>query len=974
MRGETAVHAAFAFIRKHTIASRDITVYQYQHKVTGAMHYHLATNHDENVFLVAFRTQPMDSKGEAHILEHTVLCGSEKFPVRDPFFAMMRRSLNTFMNAMTNSDWTAYPFATQNKKDFQNLLSIYLDAVFAPNINPLDFAQEGIRVELENDQPVFKGVVFNEMKGALSPPSRQLYHRIAENLYPETTYHYNPGGEPADITQLSYEELLAFYKKHYHPSNAIFMTFGNQRPEELQAQFESLALHKFQKGETLYSKPEQRLSAPKTVVEHYAIEGDDLKDKTFHVLAWLLPQSDDIQLWFGLRLVAGVLLQDSSSPLMHYLETCGYAKSVGPILGLNDKNFEMSFYCGVQGSNPEYAAQFKQDVLEILQEVASKPISSQLIEALLHQIELQQREIAGGNMPYGLNLFFRGLSAAIYHQDPVQMWDIDLALQDVKNTLQQDPMWISSLIQQYLIDNPHRIQLTFVPDPQKSIQIRQAEQDLLDNIAKHLTEQDREQLLNQADALKKRQQSVEDHEILPKVTLADIPAELNIANGELQQLQIGQQAYPLHVYPTGTNGLYYQQVLLQIPKEVLQSPYFSIFSSLVGQVGAAHYDYLQFQQLKTAESGGLWMTSSLRTDIDDRNQISAWLVLSTKSLSQKQEAIALLKLAFEQLRFDEKPRILELLQKKKIQWQSGLANSGQTYAMQNASRHMSALALHDEQHYGLAALNWLTTTLDEISNNENAYADFITQLKLIHGKLLQADKQFLLVCESQYITGLKHKLAEVWSDLAVPTTQLSLTSFDYPDVTSDQAWLIQSNVQFCATAYPAVAIHHADAAVFMVLGGYLRNGFLHHAIREQGGAYGGGANYDANACAFRFFSFRDPRLAETFTDFAASIDWLLQQDEQPQQLESAILGTISGMDKPSSPASEAISACHAALHGRTPEFRQQLRQNILAVTQDDLKRVAKQYLRPEFAQKAVIAPFAKEAQLESLGFAVSKVI
>ena len=298
----------------------------------------MATNHDENVFLVAFRTQPMDSKGTAHILEHTALCGSEKFPVRDPFFLMIRRSLNTFMNAFTAADWTAYPFATQNKKDFQNLLSVYLDAAFAANLNPLDFAQEGIRIELENDQAVYKGVVFNEMKGAMSSPTDQLYHQLAYHLFPETTYHYNSGGDPKEIPDLSYEQLVEFYKTHYHPSNAVFMTFGNQNAYDLQEQFETLALHKFSKGTTLYSTPEKRLTAPIEVTESYAVDSEDLKDKTFHVMSWLLPETSDIKLRLGMRLVEGILLENSASPLRHYLETCGYAQSTGPLMGVDDSN------------------------------------------------------------------------------------------------------------------------------------------------------------------------------------------------------------------------------------------------------------------------------------------------------------------------------------------------------------------------------------------------------------------------------------------------------------------------------------------------------------------------------------------------------------------------------------------------------------------------------------------------------------
>src|SRR5210317_1723061 len=224
-------HPAFIPVRQHTVDSLNIRVEQYEHRATGAAHYHLASDYSENVFLVALRTVPHDSTGVAHILEHTALCGSERYPVRDPFFMMLRRSLNTFMNAMTSSDWTAYPFASQNRKDYFNLLDVYLDAVFFSRLDPLDFAQEGHRVEFaEPDNPdsdlVYKGVVFNEMKGAMSSVSSTLWSKLCEHLFPSTTYHYNSGGDPEHIPDLSYEQLQDFYRSHYHPSNAIFMTFG----------------------------------------------------------------------------------------------------------------------------------------------------------------------------------------------------------------------------------------------------------------------------------------------------------------------------------------------------------------------------------------------------------------------------------------------------------------------------------------------------------------------------------------------------------------------------------------------------------------------------------------------------------------------------------------------------------------------------------------------------------------------------
>ena len=966
------IHPAFQLLRQHHVEALDIHVSEYKHKVTGAVHYHLATNNDENVFLVAFRTQPMDSKGTAHILEHTALCGSEKFPVRDPFFLMIRRSLNTFMNAFTAADWTAYPFATQNKKDFQNLLSVYLDAAFAANLNPLDFAQEGIRIELENDQAVYKGVVFNEMKGAMSSPTDQLYHQLAYHLFPETTYHYNSGGDPKEIPDLSYEQLVEFYKTHYHPSNAVFMTFGNQNAYDLQEQFETLALHKFSKGTTLYSTPEKRLTAPIEVTESYAVDSEDLKDKTFHVMSWLLPETSDIKLRLGMRLVEGILLENSASPLRHYLETCGYAQSTGPLMGVDDSNFEMTFYCGVQGSNAEYAENFKNGVLNILQDVASKPVDTDLVDAILHQIELHQREINGDGTPYGLSLILNGLGSAIHHNDPIHVWDVDSAIEQVKEEL-KDPMWLSKLIQTHLLDNPHRVQMTLVPDATKSVKEQQAEQARLAEITANLTEDQKIEIQEKTEALKKRQDTPDDLELLPKVGLEDVPADLHIVPGQLREIICNGLDTPLNLYHAGTNGIYYQQVLIQIPDEIVQSPYFNLLSILMGEVGAGEYDYLELQQLQTAVSGGLGMGASLRSKVDNKDRISAWLTLTTKSLTQKLDAIQLLKLAFEQLRFDEKDRIIELLQQRKTRWQSRLSGSGHSYAMQTASRQMSALARRDYHNTGLGALNWLSDLVTKIDQDEDAYHALIAELQAIHRKLLQAPKQFLLVCEEHHSDRLVEEVQNVWDKLQVNKAPVTLTQVEQVNTANDEAWLIQTNVQFCASAYQAVDVAHADAAPLMVLAAYLRNGFLHSAIREKGGAYGGGASYDGNACSFRFYSYRDPRLAETFNDFEASVQWLLNTEQQPHQLEEAILGLVASMDKPGSPAGEAITACYALLHARTPKFRKMLRERLLNVTLDDLNRVAKQYLLQQKPVKAVVAPFAKREELQQLGFSIQQV-
>ncbi|KAF1025251.1 MAG: hypothetical protein GAK29_02040 [Acinetobacter bereziniae] len=414
--------------------------------------------------------------------------------------------------------------------------------------------------------------------------------------------------------------------------------------------------------------------------------------------------------------------------------------------------------------------------------------------------------------------------------------------------------------------------------------------------------------------------------------------------------------------------------MIDIPDEVLKSPYFPIYTSLFGQLGAGEYNYLQLQQLQTAVSGGLWMSSSLRCDVSDKNIISRFLVLSIKSLAHEYSAIGLLKLAFEEMRFDEKSRILELLQQQKVQWQSSISNNGEAYAIQNASRFMSAFAENQEFHFGLSALNHLSKLIDDITYDEVAYLNFRRQLQAIHAHLLNANKEFVIICEGSEMPQVKTELQKQWASSNKRTAGQLLIPIEHKSNKNDQAWLIQGNVQFCAQAYPAVTIDHKDAAAFMVLGAFLKNGFLHHVIREQGGAYNCGANYDPNTCAFSFFSYRDPRLAETFVDFDSSLRWLMEQQEDSQFLEAAILTVISGMDKPGSPSDEAIKACHFALHGRTPTIRQNLRQQVLNVTLKDLKRLVTDYLSLDNVKKSVVAPLSKADLVEQLGFEIHKVL
>lgn len=962
-------HSAFEFIRSQTIDALKIRVEKYRHKKTGAQHIHLAADNQENVFLVALRTVPHDSTGVAHILEHTALCGSEKYPVRDPFFMMVRRSLNTFMNAFTSSDWTAYPFASQNKKDFNNLLDVYLDAVFFSRLDELDFAQEGHRIEFaETDNPnsdlVFKGVVFNEMKGAMSSVPSQLWHTLCKYLYPTTTYHFNSGGEPEDIPNLTYQELKDFYRTHYHPSNAIFMTYGDIPAATHQEKFEVQALSHFEKLDEVISVPdEKRYHAPIAVEEFYPAEEDeDLANKNHVVLAWLLGKTTNLEESLEAQLLSNILLDNSASPLQQALETTDLGQAPSPLCGMDDSSREMAFVCGLEGCSLESVSQIEDLIFETLQNVADEGVPLSEVEAALHQLELQQREVGGDGYPYGLQLILTGLTSATHRGDPIALLDMDAALTGLHEKIQQ-PDFIQSLVRKWLLDNNHRVRLVMKPDTQLNKRIQQAEIDRLAKLKAELTGADKQAIIDRAHALQARQIQEDDESILPKVGLDDIPEHLHYTPGSQEEFN----GYPLRCYTAGTNGLVYQQITFKMPAlNEAQQKLLPFYCSCLTELALGEKDYLDVQRWQAEVVGGIRAFSSIRGTGDDVQKIDAYITLSAKALSRNQVAMSeLMRATLQQVRFDEHDRLRELIAQKRARAEQSVTGHGHSLAMTLASAGMSPAAKLAHQLGGLAGiaeLKYLDNTLD---NKENliAFANGLTQ---IHALMLNSPKQFLIVGEDEHLNTYRKTLSNLW-----PTANNTedFAHFAIPSVSEKikQAWLTNTQVNFCSKAYPTVPADHPDAAALTVLGGFLRNGYLHRAIREQGGAYGGGASQDNTIAAFRFYSYRDPRLSETLDDFDASLKWLRETQHSNQSLEEAILGVIGSIDKPGSPAGEAKSTYQAELFGRTREKREQFRSRVVNVTLNDLLRVADVYLKLEAASIGIVSHVAHQEKLMALG-------
>ena len=665
-------------------------------------------------------------------------------------------------------------------------------------------------------------------------------------------------------------------------------------------------------------------------------------------MGWLLTAVNDLEATFDAHVLSDVLLDNSASPLRQALETTSLGTAPSELCGLDDDFKEVVFVCGLEGSEAEHAPAVEELVLQVLQEVAKTGVPQAKLESVLHQLELAQRDISSGHLPYALQLMLRALTPALHGGDPVAALDIDLVLKRLRQKIRQ-PDYLQELVQGLLLDNPHRVLLTVSPDANLGqLQVEQ-EKEALAAIRARLDKNEQQEIVDQAAALKQRQESPDEVDILPCVTLADVPHDLAIpeaqhSNGSLKLDQFG----------AATNGLVYQQVVVCVPamaEDLITD--LPLFCACLSEVGCGEENYLQTQERQAAGTGGIDAQLSLRNALGAAGGLSLYFTLAGKALSRNLDKLGeLLQQTFLSARFDELDRLRELISQLRAEREASVTVRGHGLAMLAASAGFAAAGQLKHRWDGLLATRDLIQLDRQLDDRKHLQA-LSRRLQKIQQVMVKAPRQFLLIAEQALQPALLEDLQQRWAGTAVDE---STGVFNYPQqsMARHQAWITSTQVNFCAKAYNAVAADHADAPALTVLSYFLRNGFLHRCIREQGGAYGGGASYAGDLGVFRFFSYRDPRLLETLDDFDESLTWLQDTEHEDRQLEEAILGTIGDIDRPDTPASKAAATYFATLHGRTAEFRRRFRNGVLQVTLADLKRVAQHYLQAEQGRVAVI--------------------
>ncbi|MDM8569485.1 insulinase family protein, partial [Thiotrichales bacterium HSG1] len=789
-----------------------------------------------------------------------------------------------------------------------------------------------------------------------------LWYKLYSHIFPTITYHHNSGGDPKDIPNLTHAQLQSFHASHYHPSNAIFMTYGNRPASDHQQKFQQHVLQHFQKLELDLQIPDEtRYTTPQTITASYPVDKrENMLNKTHIVLAWLLGKNNDIREVMNANLLAGILLDNSASPLRSVLETTDLGISPSPLCGFDDSIREGIFMCGLEGSDPEKADDVEALILQVLNNIVENPIPQEQIDSVLHQIELSQREITGDRFPYGLNLLVNVLTPMLHGGDPIAVLDIDPTLKELRKDC-QNPDFIPNLIKHFLLDNNHRIRLVMSPDGKLAAEQVAEEQAKLATMLKNLTEEDKAKIIEQTDALKARQNQTDDPELLPKVGLEDIADDLNIPEGTSNLIN----NLPTTWFARGTNGMVYQTLIADLPDlepELLDV--LPLFCDCMTEMGCGDKDYQTMAKLQASVTGGIYARSSLRGNINDAQDVHGVFTLSAKALIRNQSQQAeLLKNTWETVRFDELPRLRELVAQIRTASDNSITARGHHLAMSACSSTMSPTGEFSHRWHGLAGIQGMRK-LDDSLDDADKLAELSAKMQQIHKKLLTAPKQLLIVSEQEHQTIISESLSKL--NLDNPTQAINLFKPQVTDKRIKQVWTTNTQVNFCAKAYQTVSIGHSDAPVLLVLANFLRNGYLHRVLREQGGAYGGGADYNGDIGAFRFYTYRDPRIVDTMNDFDTSLEWLQKNDHEARTLEEAILGIISKIDKPGSPSGEAISTFFSTLHGRTPEWRREFRQQVTQVTIDDLKRVANIYLQPKLAHIAVLTNPEKLASVSSL--------
>lgn len=903
----------------------------------------------------------MDSTGVPHILEHTVLCGSQKYPCRDPFFKMLNRSLSTFMNAFTASDYTMYPFSTQNGKDFQNLLSVYLDAVFFPCLREQDFWQEGWRLENEtptdlNSPLVFKGVVFNEMKGAFSDNERVYAQHLQNKLYPDHTYSVVSGGEPLAIPDLTWEQLKRFHATHYHPSNARFFTYGDLPLEQHLEQIEAEALTKFQRIDPNTEVPPQpHWSSPRedhVTCSPDALAPDPARQDTLCV-SYLLGDITDTFEGLTLSLLSSLMISGPNSPFYKALIEPKIGSDFSSVVGYDGSTREASFSIGLQGMAEEDAERVKQIISRTLDDIIEDGFEEERIEALLHRIEIQMKHQSTN---FGLSLASYIASSWNHDGDPVELLQLSDSVAQFRRALEENPRFLQDKVKLYFKENTHRLTLSMSPDEAYLEKQAKAEEEKLQKKIGALSAGDRKEIYENGLALLAAQSQTQDASCLPALKVSDIEPTMPVT-----PVQIGAAGgVPVQYCEQPTNGLVYFRAVCSLntlPEDLRL--YVPLFCSVITKLGCGALDYRQQSQQMELRTGGMSVSPLVTPDSTQLDMYEQGVLLYSSCLERNlPHMFQLWSDIFNSPRFDDEERLRVLVMMSAQELANGISYSGHMYAMTHAGRHLTPAGELNETFGGMEQVKFMKKIAEMSDLNK-----VIRTLPKIKRHILNPDNMRCAInATPQNMSDTSAQLESFMKDVAgnrktrksVRTNIIERPLDPLDDAGPSRKLISELNFQPCqmktffqlpfpvnfvSESIRAVPFSHEDYASLGILARMMTAKFLHGEIREKGGAYGGGARMGGGL--FTFYSYRDPNSVQTLSAFRRGVDWAKSGLFTQQDIDEAKLSVFSAVDSPVAPASKGIGRF---LSGVTDEKLQEHRERLFNVTHKSLLDVAERYL------------------------------
>ncbi|WP_169237491.1 insulinase family protein [Candidatus Roseilinea sp. NK_OTU-006] len=933
-----SVTYGFELVREETLAEINSTARLYRHVKTGAQLLSLINDDENKVFGIAFATPPQDSTGLPHILEHSVLCGSRKYPVKEPFIELAKGSLNTFLNAMTYPDRTIYPVASQNVKDLYNLIDVYLDAVFYPRITPWTLMQEGWHYELEEpNQPLqFKGVVFNEMKGAYSSPDNVLARTIQHTLFPDTVYRFDSGGDPAVIPDLTYAQFKKFHETYYHPSNARIVFYGNDDPEE-RLRYLDAWLSAFDRIEV---KPEiglqPRWQAPRRIVERYDA-GDEPQTKRGMVsINWLLTDERDPEMTLALNILSHMLVGTPASPLRKALIDSGLGENLTSS-GYDDELRQSTFSVGLKGMNPADADKLEQLVLDTLSKLARDGFAPDQVEASVNTVEFRLRESNFGSFPRGIVFMTMALRTWLYGGDPFALLAFERPLQSIKARLGRGEPVFTDLIQKYFLDNPHRTTVILIPDATIRQELAAKERARLDAARAQMSDADLQRILADTQTLKAMQLTPDPPEALaaiPSLKLSDLDRKNKVIPIEIFKEADGTTILYHDLF---TNGIVYLDLgfdLRALPPEDV--PYAALIGRVLLQMGTDKEDFVKLLQRIGRKTGGISSSTLNTISREGRQPVGRFFLRAKSTVAQFDDLLDILRDVLLNARLDNRERFKQIVLENKASIEGGLVPSGHAFVNVRLRSVFSQTDWAAEQIGGVSQLFFLRRLAEQV---ERDWDGVLARLTRVRDRLITRQGMVANVTlDAANWSQLQPKLSAFIDQL--PTSHSPL--FDWPDggEAGNEGLTIPAQVNYVGKGADLYALGHRLSGTWLPVQNYLRTGYLWERVRMQGGAYGGFCTFDTRSGAWTFLSYRDPNLLGTIRNYDGAAAFLRQHPPSEAEVTRTIIGVIGDIDDYMLPDAKGFTSMVRYLASDSEEARQRIRDEVLGTTPQDFVRFA----------------------------------